>query len=137
MCPFTVTLERFTIEVQDNGLGMSEEVISDYLLNFGGSFWSSSAMRRQFPGLLAKGPRNTGTYGIGFFSVFMLGDDVTVWTRRIGEAAAKTIKLSFARGLHWRPIVGLANTHEQLADCGTRVTVTLRTNPYEDEDFLL
>jgi len=55
------------VEVEDNGIGMSEKVLTGALLDFGNSYWSSPAMIHDFPGLLSSGFRSTGKYGIGFF----------------------------------------------------------------------
>ena len=59
--------------VEDNGIGMSEHVLTGPLLDFGTSFWRSSLATEEFPGLMAAGMRAIGRFGIGFFSVFMLG----------------------------------------------------------------
>lgn len=55
------------LEIEDNGIGMSERVLTTALLDFGFSFWKSSAARREFPGLQARTERLRGKYGIGFF----------------------------------------------------------------------
>jgi hypothetical protein len=70
------------IEVLDTGVGMSAEVLTGPFLDFGGSFWGSGLMHKEFPGLAAKGFESTGRYGIGFFSAFTWGDRIQVITRR-------------------------------------------------------
>jgi len=47
----------------------------------GASYWNSSLLREEYPGLLARGFRALGRHGIGFFSVFIWGPRVTVTTR--------------------------------------------------------
>lgn len=64
--------------MEDDGIGMSERTITTSLLDFGKSFWSSDAVMQEFAGLLAKGLSATGRFGVGFFSVFVLGDVVRV-----------------------------------------------------------
>jgi len=59
--------------VEDNGIGMSELVLTGPLLDFGTSFWRSPLVMEEFPGLVASGMQAIGRFGIGFFSVFMLG----------------------------------------------------------------
>src|SRR6185312_14463111 len=59
--------------VEDNGIGMSEQVLTGPLLDFGTSFWRSPLASEEFPGLMAAGMQAIGRFGIGFFSVFMLG----------------------------------------------------------------
>lgn len=115
------------IEVEDTGVGMSSEVLTKYLLDFGTSYWGSSLMLDEFPGLLAKGIKPTGKYGIGFFSVFMLGEAVRVRTRRPDVAPSETLVLEFNTGLSSRPLLRRASQEERIRDGGTCVRVWLRT----------
>jgi hypothetical protein len=96
------------LEVEDNGIGMSSSVLTRYLLDFGASYWGSGLMTEEFPGLLSSDIRLTGKYGIGFFSVFMLGEAVRVRTRRSDAAQSETVILEFNTGLTTRPIRPLA-----------------------------
>jgi HSP90 family molecular chaperone len=64
--------------VEDTGIGMSEQVLTGPLLDFGTSFWRSPMAMEEFPGLMASGMHAIGRFGIGFFSVFMLGSVVRV-----------------------------------------------------------
>src|SRR5450755_3996049 len=61
------------LDVEDDGIGMSERTMTGSLLDFGKSFWTSDAIKLEFPGLIAKGMSATGRFGVGFSSVFMLG----------------------------------------------------------------
>jgi hypothetical protein len=117
------------LEVFDNGIGMSESVMTGPLLDFGRSFWGSALMRQEFPNLLASGYRSTGRYGIGFFSVFMLGDHVQVRSRRFDLGAADTHVLEFSEGLAHRPILRKALPTERLSVGGTLVRVRLKFDP--------
>jgi hypothetical protein len=135
-----VTLRRTAnadfIEFQDDGIGMSARVLTGALLDFGCSFWRSAAMRQEFPGLLSKGLRTTGQFGIGFFAVFMLGDRVTVTSRRFDAAVSDTHTLDFQKGLRIRPVLREPTQDESLPESGTRVCVTLR-NRYDADGGLL
>ena len=86
-------------------------------------------MQREFPGLLSSGLNQTGKYGIGFFSVFMIADHVKVITRRADASTKETLVLEFKSGLQGRPILREADTSEQLLDEGTRVCLKLHTDP--------
>ena len=116
---------RAFISVEDHGVGMSGAGITDGLLNFGTSLWSSQLLRREFPGLASSDFRPTGKYGVGFFSVFMLGQCVTVRTRRYDRAPSDTFVVEFRDGLQRRPIVRNAVEEEYLWVAGTVVTVEL------------
>ena len=70
--------EAIWLHVEDDGIGMSERTITTPLLDFGKSFWSSDGVMQEFPGFGAKGLSATGRFGVGFFSVFILGDVVRV-----------------------------------------------------------
>lgn len=121
---------NFLLRVQDDGMGMSKRVLTQYLLDFGTSFWAKPQVQEEFPGLLSSGFRSTGRYGIGFFSVFMASDRVKIVTRRPDAASADTLVLEFGSGLNGRPILRPARREEQLRDGGTVVQLTLRKSPY-------
>ena len=124
------------LDVQDDGIGMSPRVLTVALLDFGRSFWRSGAMRQEFPGLLSKGLKTTGRFGIGFFAVFMLGDHVTVTSRRFDSAVSDTHTLDFQKGLRVRPILRDPTPDELLSEPGTLVSVILR-NRYDEPGGLL
>lgn len=124
------------LEVCDVGVGMSRRVLTEFLLDFGRSFWGSTVMHEEFPGLLASGLVATGKFGIGFFSVFMIADMVEVISRRADAAASDTLVLEFSSGLRGRPILRPATKAEQLIDGGTRVRVRLKRNPTEEGGLL-
>jgi hypothetical protein len=114
------------IEVEDNGIGMSTEVLKGPFLDFGKSYWGSDLMLREWPGLLAKGFVPTGKYGVGFYSVFMWGDRVSVTTLRRGDAKSDTLTLQFGAGLEERPLLRHANGNEHLEHGGARIRVWLK-----------
>lgn len=118
--------ETHWIEIEDNGIGMSPEVLKGPFLDFGTSYWGSQLMRREHSGLLAKGFQSIGRYGIGFFSVFMWGKRVQVITRRYDYAQQDTIVLEFSDGVKSRPILREAHRNEYLRDSGTRIRVWLK-----------
>jgi hypothetical protein len=124
------------LEVLDNGVGMSQPVLTGFLLDFGRSFWGSPDMQREFPGLLSSGIRQAGKYGIGFFSAFMLADEVQVFSRRSDAAAKDTLILEFSSGVQGRPILREACAREQLVDGGTLVRLKLKNNPFESGGLL-
>lgn len=124
------------LEVTDNGIGMSRRVLTESLLDFGHTFWGSSEMLEEIPGLLSSSFRATGKYGIGFFSVFMVTDKLQISTRRWDSALSDTLVLEFGSGLAARPILRPAHVNEQLADAGTRVRLWLR-HGHQDRGGLL
>ena len=115
------------IEVEDNGTGMSPKVLTGPLLDFGGSFWGTTLMHEELPGLESKGYASTGQYGIGFFSVFMWSRKVNVYSRRYEKGRDSTHVLEFSNGAFERPILRKADKNESIADGGTSVRVWLDT----------
>jgi len=122
--------------VEDNGIGMSELVLTGPLLDFGTSFWRSSLVMEEFPGLVASGMRAIGRFGIGFFSVFMLGDTVRVISRRCDRGDDSARVLEIRGGPAGRPILWRAKSGESPLDGGTRVEVCLKHKPHSERGCL-
>lgn len=124
----------WVLEVRDNGIGMDEDIVIHGLLDFGRSGWSIGQMRRKFPGLAGGGFQPKGRFGIGFFSVFMLGDDIEIVTRRFDGALTDARRIRFS-GLDSRPIVTTPGPLERTSQ-GTVLRVTLRTGAYDTDGLL-
>jgi hypothetical protein len=116
------------IEIEDNGIGMSPKVMSGPFLDFGESFWGTSLMHQEIPQLEFKGFQSTGKFGIGFFSVFMWGNKVSVASKRFEAGRDETLILEFNEGLNSRPILRKAKAEEVIKDGGTRVKVWLSSS---------
>lgn len=114
------------LHVQDNGIGMSRYVLTDVLLDFGRSLWRDAALREQWTGLAGKGFEAVGQFGIGFFSVFMLGDEIKVTTWRDGDAESNQATLYLRQRTNARPILLNTPTELKLDEPGTCVSVRLR-----------
>lgn len=125
------------IEVEDNGIGMSLDVVKQYLFEFGSCYWNSELMHEEHPGLTANGMIHTGKYGIGFFSVFMLGESINITTREHSVAQNETYVIEFRNGLDSRPIVRKANPEEYLVDGGTKIRINLKGNEDYEKLFLV
>ena len=116
------------LEIEDNGIGMSERVLTTALLDFGFSFWKSSAARQEFPGLQSKVDRLRGKYGIGFFSIFMWSSQIAVCSRRFNEGSEATKVLEFRQGLESRPLLRTSGAGEKSTKWSTRVRAPLSSN---------
>lgn len=116
------------LEVTDTGIGMSRYVLSNVLLDFGSSLWASDVMREELPGLAKADFKAVGKFGIGFFSVFMLGSEVRVTTRRYEPTRDEgnvNWQLRFDDGLMSRPALIQLSRDETLSRPGTRVAVRM------------
>ncbi|MGW6721666.1 hypothetical protein [Streptomyces sp. NPDC054995] len=113
------------LECADNGIGMTASVLGHQLLDFGCSSWLSSEVARANPGLIASRFEPNGKFGIGFFSVFMMGSRVRVASRPLSGGPADTWILEFGEGVQQRPTLRKASAAEQLDEPGTTVSVLL------------
>jgi hypothetical protein len=115
----------YWLHVDDTGVGMSERVLTGPLIDFGKSLWSSGLMQEEFPGLQARNLHPIGKFGIGFFAVFLLGENVKVISRRYDAGTDATRVLAFD-DLNRRPLIRPAFEGELPRDFQTRVSVKLR-----------
>lgn len=115
---------------------MSQTFLTGPLIDFGNSFWKSSLAIQEFPGLAAAGMKSRGKYGIGFFSIFMLGDLVRVISRRFDRDTQSARVLEFRHRLGSRPNLRNADPKEVPLDGGTRIEVKLSINPFEPDGLL-
>jgi hypothetical protein len=145
--PSTAALSRINItvgkengthflEVSDNGIGMSKEIITKSFLDFGGSGWREDPAFFDHPEVDPNSVRTIGKFGIGFFSVFMLGERVEVRSRRYDKGYEETLVLSFPGGVYRRPILRAAIPEERLPQGGTVVRIWLNSSPYSLNGFL-
>ncbi len=73
-----------SLEIVDHGIGMTRRVMVDYLISIASDYWTSQ-FASDFPSVAERGFKNAGRFGIGFLSVFMLGDEVTIESNRVGD----------------------------------------------------
>ena len=71
-----------SIRIEDQGLGMSKEDLS-YLFNTGSSYMNKS--KREIVEQMDDYMRPSGVFGIGFQSVFLIAEDVTIHTRKLNS----------------------------------------------------
>ncbi len=89
--------EARTITVRDNGIGMSAEEAESNLgvIARSGSYRFKGEMDREKAG---EDISIIGQFGVGFYSAFMVADEVTVISRRYGEAHGVVWKSTGADG---------------------------------------
>lgn len=121
------TAGGYWLHVTDTGIGMSRYVLTEILLDFGRSFWRSADLRGEWSGLSSSGFEAIGQFGIGFFSVFMLGDRVQVISRRYEYKSGEPSQwlLDFSDGTNKRPTLREPISQEKLRKHGTRVSVLI------------
>ncbi len=79
---------RRYIRVQDSGVGMTVGTMRRFLTEIGKSYYKSDDFRAEQELMRRNGIlcAAISQFGIGFLSVFMLADEVTIYTRPVGVA---------------------------------------------------
>lgn len=106
------------LEITDPGVGMTRKVMTDYLISIASDYWTSE-FNTDFPEARGRGFKPAGKFGIGFLSVFMLGEEVTVESNRSG---GERLRLRL-RGVGRR---GEIRTSPTTSGSGTAVRLELR-----------
>lgn len=115
-----VNSDSCVLKVADNGVEMTRTVVRRHLVAVGSDFWNSVEFYRRFSKAVDAGFRPIGRFGIGFLSVFMLGDHVEVETEAVGS---KRIRLKL-EGVGRR---GELVETPALGQPGTEVRIVLKT----------
>ncbi len=115
--------ETRTITVSDNGIGMTRDEVIDNIGTIARS--GTRAFLDSITGDAKKDARLIGQFGVGFYSSFIVADEVTLRTRKAGEPAEAAVEwVSQGKGEY-----RIAATEK--ADRGTEITLKLRDG--EDE----
>jgi molecular chaperone HtpG len=88
-----------TLTVQDNGTGMTEQIIRDHLLRVGSSRYQDDSFRKDHPDFSP-----ISRFGIGVLSCFMIADSVQITTSHPDEDQARRLTL---RDVHGRYLLKL------------------------------
>ncbi len=130
------------VRVQDSGVGMTVGTMRRFLTQIGKSYYKSDDFRAEQELMRRNGILCTAIsqFGIGFLSVFMLADEVTIYTRPVGvtneqppadAALQETARFPFRAEIHG-PHGLLAFYPDGKAKLpGTEVTIWLK------DDFVL
>lgn len=130
--------DKYFLIVTDNGIGMSQTLLTNELLDFGGSYWKSNKFAIDFEGIKNKGFESIGKFGIGFFSVFMLGKKISVTSWKFGESISSMKTLDFYDGINSNPLLRSPTNDEKnrVVDRGTSIKIELDINPYDKNGFV-
>ncbi|MFI8179571.1 ATP-binding protein [Actinacidiphila glaucinigra] len=111
-----------TLEVWDNGTGMTQGVIENNLLKAGSSLYQDPEFRKKNPKF-----NPISRFGIGVLSTFMVADQVEIITCHPEEDKARQLSL---RSVHGQYLVRTLEKNQEVPDCirphGTIVKLKVR-----------
>lgn len=113
-----------TVTIDDNGIGMSREEIVAHLGTIAKS--GTSEFLKHLSGDQKKDSHLIGQFGVGFYSAFIVADQVDVYSRRAGLPASE--------GVHWssRGEGEFEVATVEKAERGTRIVLHLKA---DEKDF--
>ena len=118
-----VNEEAKTIEISDNGIGMSKDEVIANLGTIAKS--GTSEFLKNLTGDQKKDSQLIGQFGVGFYSSFIVAKQVVVETRRAGSAANEAVRWTSEGEADFKvePI--------EKADRGTSITLILKDDEQE------
>lgn len=121
-----VDKEARTLTVRDNGIGMSYDEVGQLIGTIANSGTATflKELREAQEGGDAEGL--IGQFGVGFYSGFMVADEMTLVTRRAGES----------QGTRWTSRGESTYTLERVDDAPQGTSVTLHLKPADPENQL-
>ncbi|MCA9545096.1 MAG: molecular chaperone HtpG [Myxococcales bacterium] len=119
--------EARTLTVEDNGIGMSRDEVIQNLGTIAHSGTKQFASKLKAAQDSDNAERLIGQFGVGFYSSFMVADEVTVVTRKAGEEGAT----------RWHSAGGGTFDIDTAEREGHGTTVTLHLRPVDEENGLV
>ncbi|MGW0943027.1 molecular chaperone HtpG [Streptomyces sp. NPDC002623] len=119
-------LEARTLIVRDNGIGMSYDEVGRLIGTIANSGTAKFAQELREAQEEGGAEGLIGQFGVGFYSGFMVADEMTLVTRRAGES----------KGTRWSSRGEGTYTLETVEDAPQGTSVTLHLKPADDEDKL-
>ncbi|MGC1509211.1 molecular chaperone HtpG [Ketobacter sp.] len=118
--------ENNTVTLSDNGIGMNRDDVISHLGTLAKS--GTSDFLKNLTGDQKKDSQLIGQFGVGFYSAFVVADEVEVFTRKAGEPAEN--------GVHWvsRGEGEFSVEAIEKPERGTRIVLHLREGESEFAD---
>lgn len=91
----TIDLDNNTLTISDEGIGMDINIVKNYFLRIGASFRFSETWKEMHvkDGIIKL--TRTGRFGIGMLAGFLIGDEISIFTRHIKKANDKAVKFTY------------------------------------------
>lgn len=125
------TSEDGYLTVTDNGTGMTQDIIENYLLNVGASYYKSADVNKNHPEFCA-----ISRFGIGILSTFMIADNVEITTVHKDDVEGRRLTL---KSVHGNYLIKLLDKNskecENIHPSGTIIKIKIRKDARID-DFI-
>ena len=115
-----IDLPNKTLTISDNGMGMNEEVIKNYFLKIGSSYRYSSSWQETYSKDGDAIVPRTGRFGIGVLAGFLLGDKITIHTKKYDTTEDKALIFEITPSSQKIQI-----NHKRKDTTGTCITINL------------
>lgn len=122
---------RTWLTVRDNGIGMDDNVLSNYFFNIGKSYYQSSDFQTYMRKKSIKGFSPISRFGIGILSVFMIADALKVTTQNGFSEKDKKHRTIFIDDTDSLAFVSESTRTEQ----GTSIELRLKKDQDTDQDI--
>jgi molecular chaperone HtpG len=116
--------EARTLTVRDNGIGMSHDEVVELIGTIAKS--GTAELLQKLKESDTDSKELIGQFGVGFYSTFMVADNVTLLTRRAGTE----------KGTRWESDGQGTYTIESAEDAPVGTSVTVHLRPKDEEDAL-
>jgi molecular chaperone HtpG len=116
--------EARTLTVRDNGIGMSHDEVVELIGTIAKS--GTAELLQKLKETDKDSKELIGQFGVGFYSTFMVADNVTLLTRRAGTE----------KGTRWASDGQGTYTIESAEDAPVGTSVTVHLRPKDEEDAL-
>ncbi|QNG60014.1 molecular chaperone HtpG [Bacillus sp. PAMC26568] len=118
--------EKRTLTIADTGIGMTKEELENNL----GTIAQSGSLAFKSENELKDGHDIIGQFGVGFYSAFMVADEITVTTKTIGSSEAYRWHSDGADGYTIEPC--------EKDEVGTKIVLSIKPNTDDDsyDEFL-
>jgi molecular chaperone HtpG len=80
--------ENYYFAIEDNGIGMTKDILINYFFKAGASFINSDVWKKDFVDENSSKVQRSGRFGVGILASFLLGDEIEVATKSIDSEEA-------------------------------------------------
>lgn len=111
--------DKCKLVIEDNGIGMTLDVVENYFLNIGASFRNSERWKKNHETDGHSNVYRTGRFGIGLLAAYLLGEELEVETRHASQPENKALLFKCRKGCE-SIVVSHTDFH-----VGTRITINI------------